>query len=179
MHINQGIMSRFWCLHDSSAVLQTHSPLVSNTAASRLSSCIWKAGFLQGGSQIQRQLYNMKFPKALSVMLTTKKSQPRDPKAVLSAEQEDTALLKRMRIFQIYTAHSEPVKPEVKKEHSPVWCSPWPSGWRGSASPGKPKHLHSLPYGQQNSLGKPREWWEHVNVTWGYLAQPDLLLVVT
>lgn len=65
-----------------------------------------------------------------------------------------------------------------RKEHSPVWCSPWPSGWRGSASPERPKHLHSLPYGQQNSLGKPRKtWWEHFNVPWSYLAQQDLILI--
>lgn len=125
----------------------------------------------------------MKFPKALSVLLTTthaSKIPPERPGSCVVSRAgghstaEDLSYL--CATFMPLTLSLWNVR--CRKEHSPVWCSPWPSGWRGSASPERPKHLHSLPYGQQNSLGKPRKtWWEHFNVPWSYLAQQDLILI--
>lgn len=60
-------MSRVWCLHDSPVVLQTHSPLVSNTAAA---PCFWNSGCLPTWKLYLMALCNMKFPKALSMTLT-------------------------------------------------------------------------------------------------------------
>lgn len=190
-HINQVNMSQLWFLHDSSAVLQAHSPPFSIIAASHVATVFAKQVAFQGGSWFQGSsvIWSSKSPLSDANNNSCIPNPTWGTQRLCCLQSRRTQHWWRgwgaFRFMCFVNATCTALTLSLwnvrcRREHSPVWCSPWPSGWRGSASPGRPKHPHSLPYGQQNSLGKPREtWWEHVNVTWGCLAQQGLLLVVT